>query len=251
MTGSQATVDGLLAEAAGSSTIVDIADIVTRADWQVRTRINDATVRSYAGIMRGGGTMPPVSIARIGGALYLVDGWHRLEAAKFNGETLVDAAVADMSEKEARWAAARANLTHGLQLKKREMRAVFKAYVGSGHHRDGVRFRSYREIAIDLASHVSYSTIRNWMEQDFPAVFAAMGGAEPIPEAGGLRDAPRTITPLSRAKASLDQAAAEARRLSPEDRQELLEHLRQVEKLVAEAQPWEPMDEPDDDNPEF
>lgn len=253
MTNAQSPVDGLPTEAAGTSTdaLVDIADIITRADWQVRVRIDDATVRSYAGIMRGGGAMPPVSIARIDGALYLVDGWHRLEAAKLNGEAFVDASVADMSEKEARWAAAQANLTHGLPLKSRELRAVFKAYVGSGRHRDGVRFRSYREIAVDLANRVGHTTIRNWMERDFPSVFAAMGGAEPIADAGGARDAPPTITPLSRAKASLDQAAAEARRLSTEERQELLEHLRKVEKLVAEAQPWEPIGEPDHDNPDF
>ncbi|ABS66349.1 conserved hypothetical protein [Xanthobacter versatilis] len=140
------------------------------------------------------------------------------------------------------------DLTHGLPLKSRELRAVFKAYVGSGRHRDGVRFRSYREIAVDLASRVSHTTIRNWMEQDFPSVFAAMGGTEPIADAGGARDIPSTITPLSRAKASLDQAAAEARRLLPEERQDLLEHLRQVRRLVADAQPWKPEE---DDNPDF
>lgn len=241
MTNPSSPVDGLPTETAGTTTetLVDIADIVTRADWQVRGRIDEATVRSYAGIMRGGGAMPPVSIARIEGALYLVDGWHRLEAAKLNGE----ASVSDMSEKEARWAAAQANLTHGLPLKPRELRTVFKAYVGSGRHRDGVRFRSYREIAGDLANRVGHTTVRNWMQRDFPSVFTAMGGYDPIAEAGGPRDAPPVITPLDRAKASLDQAAAEARRLSPEDRKALLDHLRDVEKLVAEATPWQPDDD--------
>jgi hypothetical protein len=241
MTGSQAPVDGLL-EAAGSSTIVDIADIITRADWQVRVRIDDATVRSYASIMWRGGTMPPVSLARIDGALYLVDGWHRLEATKLNGTTCIEATVSDMDEKKARWAAAQANLRHGLQLKRREIRAVFAAYVGSGHHRDGVAFKSYREIAGDLANRVQHTTVRNWMRSDFPAVFAAMGGAEPIPDVGGLRDIP-VITALSRAKDSLDQAAAEARRLSPEDRQVLLEHLRLVESRIADTSGWVPGDE--------
>lgn len=235
--------------AAPGSSFVDIADIITRADWQVRVRIDDATVRSYAGIMRGGGMMPPVSVARIDGALYLVDGWHRLEAAKLNGETFIEATVCDMSETAARWAAAQANLRHGLPLKSGERRAVFRAYVGSGHHRDGVRFKSYREISADLANRVQHTTVRNWMQQDFPAVFAAMGGAEPVPDAGGLREVP-AITPLARAKASLDQAAAEARRLSPEERRELLDHLRQVAGRVAEAMPWEP-DGDDDGFPGF
>ncbi|MFG1313347.1 ParB/RepB/Spo0J family partition protein [Xanthobacter autotrophicus] len=249
MTRPHCPADGLPAKAAGSpiTTCVDIADIITRADWQVRVRIDDATVRSYASIMRAGGDMPPVSIARIDGALYLVDGWHRLEATKLNGETFIEATVCDMSEEAARWAAARANLTHGLPLKPREIRSVFRAYVGSSHHRDGVRFKSYRDIAADLAHHVQHTTVRNWMRQDFPAVFAAMGGGEPAEEAGGARDIP-TISPLSRAKASLDQAVAEARRLSAEDRRALLEHLREAEKRLAEAAPWEPMD---DAGPDF
>lgn len=226
------------APASVASTCVDIADIITRADWQVRVQLDLGTVRTYAGVTRAGGILPPVSLARIDGALYLVDGWHRLEAAKLNGETFIDASVSDMAEDAARWAAAQANLTHGLPLKRSEVRNVFRAYVRSGQHRDGVRFKSYRQIASDLAHQVGHTTVRNWMQQDFPAVSSAMGGAEPVAEAGGLRDAP-AITPLFRAKASVDQAAAEARRLSPEERRELLDHMQRVAAQVAGALPWE------------
>lgn len=239
---------GLLPEAPAPTTAwVDIADIIPRPDWQVRTGIDERTVRSYAGTMRGGGCFPPISIARVDGALYLVDGWHRLAAAKFNGATDIEATVCDMSESAAQWAAAQANLTHGLPLKNRELRPVFRAYVRSGRHRDGVRFKSYRDIAREIASRINHTTIRNWMQRDFPAVFAAMGGAAPIEEAGGPRDTP-TITPLSRAKASLDEAAAEARRLSAQECEELLAYLREVEKRVAGAKPWEPGES---ENPDF
>lgn len=118
---------------------VEVADIVTRADWQVRVKVDGGTVQNYASEMRAGAAFPPLRIARIDGALYLVDGWHRLEAARVNGESSVGAVVSDMTEAEAQWAAAQANLTHGLPLKPREVREVFRAYVRSKQHRKGTR----------------------------------------------------------------------------------------------------------------
>lgn len=223
---------------AGTHT-VQIADIVAREDWQVRTRIDGGTVRSYATAMRSGANFPPVVLARIEGALYLVDGWHRLEAAKLNGEAVIAATVSGMSEAEAQVAAALANLTHGLPLKSREVRNVFRTYIRSGHHRRGRGFKSYRDIATDLANRVTHNTVRNRMRQDFPGVFRAMGGLDPLPETGGGRGMP-VITPLDSAKASLDQAAAEARRLSPKDRRALLAHLREVAERVRAVEAWEP-----------
>lgn len=80
---------------------VEVADIVTRADWQVRFKMDAGTVKRYASAMRAGAAFPAVRIARIDGALYLVDGWHRLEAVRVNGESSVDAVVSDMTEAEA------------------------------------------------------------------------------------------------------------------------------------------------------
>lgn len=233
------------------ATILDIADIVTRSDWQVRAQIDPGIVRSYATVTRTGGTLPPIQVARINGALYLVDGWHRLEAAKLNGEAFICAEVADMSEEEAQWAAARANLSHGLPLKPREVRTVFRAYVRSRQHRDGRRFKSYREIAADHANRVGHTTIRNWMRQDFPSVFRAMGEDSGRPDGGEAQGIP-VITALARAKASLDQAAAEARALNEEDRRELLRHLREIEAKIPDGRPWEPAEDgAEDGKPDF
>lgn len=218
---------------------MQIADIVIRGDWQVRTGIDGGTVRSYATAMRSGASFPPVVLARIEGSLYLVDGWHRLGAAKLNGEDAIAATVSDMSEAKAQVAAALANLKHGLPLKPREVRNVFKAYIQAEHHRRGRGFKSYRDIADDLAGRVGHTTVRNWMERDFPDVFKAMGGAAPVSDAGGRRDTP-AITPLDSAKAGLDQVAAEARRLSPADRRALLAHLREVATRVRDGAAWEP-----------
>lgn len=245
-------VDGLPTEAAGTPIITEvaIADIVTRADWQVRAKVDPAIVRSYAAVMRSGGSFPPIALARINGALYLVDGWHRLGAAQLNGAAGIWAEVTDMTADEAQWTAAQANLTHGLPLKPKEVRAVFRAYVKSRQHRSGRGYKSYRDIAADLAHRVGHTTIRNWMERDFPSVFRAMGGADPHTDTGEVRDAP-AITPLARAKASLDQAAAEAPALSKEERRDLLEHWREVGQRIANGQPWEPLVFEEDENPDF
>ena len=244
--------DGLPTEPTGTPIIteVSIADIVTRADWQVRAKVDPGTVRSYASVMRGGGSFPPIVLARINGALYLVDGWHRLRAAQLNGATEISAEVTDMTEAKAQWTAAQANLTHGLPLKPREVHAVFRAYVKSKQHRIGRSYKSYRDIAADLANRVGHTTIRNWMEKDFPSVFRAMGGADPHTDTGEVREAP-AITPLARAKASLDQAAAEAPALSAKERRELLEHLREVGQRISNGQPWEPPVFEEDENPDF
>lgn len=242
MSGDLQLLDGPLGQSAAPTPIVttlDIADIVTRSDWQVRAKIDPGIVRSYATVTRTGGTLPPIQVARINGALYLVDGWHRLKAAKLNGETFICAEVADMSEEQAQWAAARANLSHGLPLKAGEVRTVFRAYVRSRQHRDGRRFKPYRVIATDHANRVTHTTIRNWMRQDFPSVYRAMGGYDGRAEAGGSHMFP-SITALARAKASLDQAAAEARALNAEERRELLRHLREIEAKIPEGRPWEP-----------
>lgn len=252
MTNPYFDADGLPTQAAGAPIITEvaIADIVTRADWQVRAEVDLGTVRSYASAMRSGGTFPPIVLARINGALYLVDGWHRLGAAQLNGEAAISAEVADMTADEAQWTAAQANLTHGLPLKPKEVRAVFQAYVKSRQHRSGRGYKSYRDIAADLAHRVGHTTIRNWMKTDFPSVFRAMSGADPHTDTGEVREAP-AITPLARAKASLDQAAAEAPALSAEERRDLLEHLREVGQRISNGQPWEPPVFEEDENPDF
>jgi hypothetical protein len=44
-------------------------------------KLNQRVIKDYAMAARHG-TLPPIRLARVNGALMLVDGWHRLEAAK-------------------------------------------------------------------------------------------------------------------------------------------------------------------------
>lgn len=123
------------------------------------------------------------------GTLYLVDGWHRVAAAIRRGEQIIDAVITDGTLREARWLAASANLTHGLPLTRAEKRRAFNAYVETGQHRDGARYKSYGDIWRELAGIArTHSTIRNWMREDHPKVARAIARAYNRDEPEGQPD---------------------------------------------------------------
>lgn len=176
---------------------VALRDVLVNPEWQVRTRLDAPTVRRYADIMARGQDFPAIKVARIGGNLFLVDGAHRMEAARQAGRIVIQAEIVDgLSEAEARWEAACANLSHGLPLKSKEHRAVFRAFVKAGKHRKDRRYLSYRDMAIELGGIRAHTTLRNWMKQDFPKIAKAMGddGAQVF---GGRGELPggRSIDP--------------------------------------------------------
>jgi hypothetical protein len=207
---------------------------VTKLDaLQVRHKLDPAAVKRYGDMTRHGSTPPPIKVARTpGGALFLVDGWHRLEAGALETRPSFEvhgvevwAEVAELSEAQARWEAARANLGHGVALKTREMRNVFRAFIKAGQHKQGPRgaLMSYRDMSKHIAG-VSHTTLRNWTVVDFPRLFQAMGGAE---HGNDQAEQPPTA-PLSFAEqqaAQAIQAAKEARdglhQLTPQGRRDL------------------------------
>lgn len=81
---------------------------------QVRKKLDLATVKRYAAAMEVHAEFPPVLLGRIGDGLLLVDGWHRVSAARMAGREEIDAIITTMTHEEAVWAAAGANLKHGL-----------------------------------------------------------------------------------------------------------------------------------------
>jgi hypothetical protein len=221
---------------------VKLADIVTRKAWQVRTRLNAATVTQYLTAYRADAdALPPVKVANVNGTLLLVDGWHRIEALKLLGRYDVPAWVFPATEEEARWEAARANLTHGLPLKAREVRNVFRAYVRSKRHRTGGRFKSYREIAADLASRVAYTTVRNWMQKEYPAIYRAMQADYDEEKVDWSENGPPGrpgVSSLDAARGNLDAALNEARSMRASERAELVAYGREVLAMIERAKPW-------------
>ena len=174
-----------------SSTIerVKISQIVRDPSFQVRNSIKPTNVKRYADLMKSGVTLVAITLARCDGVLLLIDGWHRLAAMEQVGQSYTDATIIECNRQQAQWMAAKANLTHGVQLRPNEYRNVFKAYVTARQHLKGRgRLKSYREIGVEIGR--AYTTIRNWMIEDFPKIAAQMSGTELIGE-GGLREIER------------------------------------------------------------
>jgi hypothetical protein len=120
--------------------------------------------------MQAGAEFPTVVLAHINGSLYLVDGWHRIEASLLNDHLLIWAVISEMTLDEARWEAAKANTIHGLPLKTKELREVFRAFIDTRQHEHGSeKLMPYREIAKRIGK--GFSTIRNWMRADYPMLF--------------------------------------------------------------------------------
>jgi hypothetical protein len=166
--------------------------LATHLETQVRGKTNPGTVNRYRLAMRNGDKFPQMTAADVGGALVLVDGFHRRAALEALGEWEGEFEVLPCPSLDvALWWAFDANLRHGQPLKSKASRDAFQAYVRAGlNEREGGGLQSYRELAQALPG-VSYSTVRRWMERDFPAVFEAMAGANDEAD-GGSRPNPKS-----------------------------------------------------------
>jgi hypothetical protein len=151
---------------------VAIADLVCDEAMQVRVKLDEATIKGYAAKYRAGVDMAPIKVAVVEGVPLLVDDWHRLAALKSNGSTTAQAIVIEgVTRADAEWMAAQANVTHGLPLKPKEVRNVFRAYIRARKHLKGRgKTKSYRDIAEELGTGTSFNTVNRWMKKDFPDI---------------------------------------------------------------------------------
>jgi hypothetical protein len=169
--------------------VLPFAALAKHLERQVRGATERGTVHRYRMAMKNGEEFPPLLVADIGGALVLLDGFHRRAAYEALGIDETEMEILECSSlAEAEWVAFAANMRHGKRLKATAFRPAFRAYIRSNQHLtpDG-QLRSYREIARALVE-VSYSTVRRWMENDFPEIFAEMAGGTDTAD-GGLRPA--------------------------------------------------------------
>ena len=90
-----------------------IADVKERADLQLRAGgVSRSHVKKLVEAMGDGVTLPPITVARIGNAYCVVDGFHRLEAARSSGWNAIEALVAPMDLRAAEAFARIANVPH-------------------------------------------------------------------------------------------------------------------------------------------
>jgi hypothetical protein len=113
----QVTIHGrTVAEEERAPASLRLKEIVLDPKLQCRAAMNPATVAEYVEVLKeGDATFPPVSVIRVEGELLLVDGWHRHEAYRVAGRTVIPTTVRDGSRRDAVLAAIQANRSHGLQ----------------------------------------------------------------------------------------------------------------------------------------
>lgn len=164
---------------------VPLEAVIKHQPLQTRKKLDMGAVRTYAKMTKEGSTPPPIKVARCAGGLYLLDGWHRMEAGALllqdgtDGLGGVRAVVADMHEDRMPWEAARANVGNGVQYKYGEYRAVYGAFIKSKqHHKRRGAYMSYREMAAALGLGVSHVTLYKWTRADFPRLAAALSSKD-------------------------------------------------------------------------
>ncbi len=219
--------------------LVEMQHITRDPRFQVRNQLDSKLVKQYAVAMSNGAEFPPIHLAKVGGTLFVVDGFHRQAAQSSLGMREVCATVTLMTEDEALRASALANSKHGKPLKASERRNVLQNFIlGKGHIKAKGRLMSYREISTALGGHVGHTTVFNWMKADFPSICEDMGvgiergkgnGEPPRPDvqAGYYREA---------VQAFQDGLSMYKLLTGPFDRYEL---IQQVEQALAVMKTYE------------
>lgn len=160
---------------------VPLADIVVDKELQSRSsKLDEAQVKRYSIAMAQDDEFPPICLARINSVLFVIDGFHRVEAARINGKSNISAVIRVMTREDAKWEGGKQNLQHGLPLKSKDKLPMFKAYIAAGGHRKKRRgaFKTYREMASNFHGHLAASTVLKWMRKHYPSIYSAIGQRE-------------------------------------------------------------------------
>lgn len=144
-----------------------IEDIREREEHQIRAGgLSPLHVNTLTRAMGSEGDLTPISVAKVGKAHYVVDGFHRLAAARKLGWSHISANVARMSAPEARGFALLANTKHGRSLGRHDKDRLFDEYVAQdGHRGDDGAVKASRVIQAELNHIYSHETIRQKLKK--------------------------------------------------------------------------------------
>jgi hypothetical protein len=162
-----------------------LEDVRDHPRFQMRVYgLSDAHVRVLERAYEAGGDVEAIKVARIGKALYVVDGFHRVEAARRANRPRIAAKVARMSLEEAREFARLANTKHGKSLSRADKAEVLRDYCAAERHIGPLgTTKPSRTIAAELNHIYSHETIRTRLrsmgveldeEQEFPGGYKPM-----------------------------------------------------------------------------
>jgi uncharacterized ParB-like nuclease family protein len=198
---------------------IRLEDIELAAAMQARTAIKEATVQEYADAMKNGAKFPPITVMAIDGAskaFSVIDGWHRVQAARLlERNTIAAEVMTGSTNADAMWAAASMNIVHGLRRTNADKaRAVTLAIAARPD-------ATYEQIACQCG--VSASMVAGY--------FAAL---QEVDHANAQQPAPavveheRATHPKGRARHEQRMAEAEARIGT------VLQELARVHDMIAE-----------------
>lgn len=98
---------------------INLINLELSPAMQARTAIKEGTVQDYAEAMESGAKFPPITVMAVNGsakAFCVIDGWHRVQAARACGKDSIACEVIDgTTSEDAMWAAAGMNISHGLR----------------------------------------------------------------------------------------------------------------------------------------
>lgn len=139
---------------------VPVHGLRLRRDFQARlSGVNADTVEDYRVAMAAGDKFPPIVVYKLSDdSLVLVDGWHRVRAAKEAAVECLDAEVIEGTEQEALdYALYKANRKNGQRLSRSDMRSILEHTVRDPRFAQA----SDRQVASHVGvNHVTVSRIR-------------------------------------------------------------------------------------------
>lgn len=104
---------------------VAIKDIVLKPECQARVGLRSDVVTRYRAFYEEGAQNTfPITLVEVDSELWLVDGWHRLEAARLEEHNQLLAYVLPGNEKTALQAARRMNTYHGIKLSSQDLHKI-------------------------------------------------------------------------------------------------------------------------------
>lgn len=108
--------------------VLKISGLTFDKELYPRMETNWMTAYSYSQAMRSGEVFPPIIVGSFEGKLYVVDGWHRVEAKKMLKEQYVQGIVKDYNDKKTLFLdAIKYNISHGKPLSSQEkVRLIYK-----------------------------------------------------------------------------------------------------------------------------
>jgi ParB-like nuclease domain len=151
--------------------------------------------------LQSGAALPPIKVAKIGKALYVVSGFHRLSAYRLEGYREIEAETARMSKPEAEEYALLENTDHGKPLTHKDKEGILRRFVEQGRHlwKEGEgNYTNYagtnknpRQIAKELKHAIAHTTVINKFIKwgiDMPEDVAYPNGYKPQHNYGLLEE---------------------------------------------------------------